>query len=130
MFIEDYLTPFLEFVEEKTEGVCLRYKQSSGKEVNADVKNDPFAVFDLYRSQVADGASEDDEMNELQKLRDKIRDLEHRLEVRESEVECIHRATMLMTDDARKAEEDRKEMEDELKEAKEQLRFSNNSLQS
>lgn len=52
MFIEQYLTPFLEFIEEKQEMTCIRYKASTGFDVKDEVKQDPFAVFDMYRSQV------------------------------------------------------------------------------
>ena len=52
MFIQSTLSPFLDFLNEKMAGVCARYKEAKGQEMDEEVKNDPFKVFDLYTAQI------------------------------------------------------------------------------
>ena len=52
-FIQEHLSDFLEYVEEIRSGVCTKFRyMNHGEELDPEIKEDPFAIFGLYRSQV------------------------------------------------------------------------------
>ena len=84
-FIQSTLTPFLDFVEKKTEGVCQRFKKVSGMPLHPDIKDDPFAVFDLYQTQII-GFPEDDDKAEMLRLKELVEQLEATIKAKDAEL--------------------------------------------
>lgn len=76
------MKPMLEFIAKKKEGICQYYKEEKGEAMPDEIRNDPFAIFDIYLSNVSFHSP----TTELDELRTQVKEEVEKSNVKDQEI--------------------------------------------
>ena len=94
----------LRIVEREQHGIITKYKNNFGRDLPDTIKNDPFAIFQIYTSMSAQNPEAGAGNQRVKKLYKEIDDLKQKVEAQTAELMVVHSATDLLMQDGFKLE--------------------------